>query len=178
MKARYVVDTNVLIAASAVFPLSGSAAIATPTDPELRQRVHDWLLEYKMSDTRMVLDSEGKIQDEYKKNMGFNDFGLQVVIHKYSTCAVDLVDVLYDDDGNGFLNEPLATVVHDLSDRKMIAAALETVVLPQGCAIANSGDTDWYDWVIPLLLVDIEVEQIIEDWTLAMWIRKKRESEM
>ena len=173
MRPRYVVDTNVLIAASAVLnPISSSAKDATPKDPELRQEVHEWLTEYQCSDSRMVLDGEGGINQEYCDNLGFNDFGRQVVIHKQSTCVVDYVDVLYDDNGHGYLEEPLASVIHDLSDRKMVAAALEALALEGGCVIANSGDTDWYDWVEALLKQGIEVEQIIRDWSYAKWVEK------
>lgn len=173
MRPRYVVDTNVLIAASAVFPLSPTAQTATPADPELRRQVHDWLNEYQASDSRMVLDGEGKIDQEYRDNVGFNDFGRQVIIHKWSTCAVDVVDVLYDDDGNGYLDEPLCSTIHDVEDRKMVAAALAALVLEGGCWIANSGDTDWYDWVDALKAHGVDVEQIIEVWSRAKWLAKK-----
>lgn len=174
MKARYVVDTNVLIAASATNPNSRAAREATPEDPELRQKVHNWLTEFDASTSRMVLDSESKIYDEYCNNLGFNDYGIQVIIHKYSQCACDTVEVLYDENGYGYLNEPLASVIHDWSDKKMVAAGLETIKCHGECAIANAGDTDWYDWEKVLLAVDLEVEQIIPEWSRKKWKEKKR----
>ena len=40
------VDTNVLIAASAAVPSSRAAAFATPDDPDLRLRVWNWLSDF------------------------------------------------------------------------------------------------------------------------------------
>ena len=105
MRPRYVVDTNVLIGASAINPDTPIAQDATPKDPALRLLVHAWLTEFESSRTRMVLDWQGKIQDEYGNKLGFNDYGRQVVLQKMSTSAVDFVDVLYDDDGHGYLDD-------------------------------------------------------------------------
>ncbi len=69
-----------------------------------------------------MLNGQGGIAREYANKLGFNDFGRQVVTHKWSTCQADQVDVLYDDD-NGFLDEPLQSIIHDPSDRKMVGAA-------------------------------------------------------
>ena len=65
MKARYVVDTNVLIAASAADPVHPKDIDATPADPKLRKVVWEWLYAFEQSDSRMVLDLEGRIYDEY-----------------------------------------------------------------------------------------------------------------
>lgn len=68
MKARYVVDTNVLIAASAADPAHPKDIDATPADPELRKVIWKWLYAFEQSDSRMVLDWAGHIQGEYGKN--------------------------------------------------------------------------------------------------------------
>ena len=52
MKARYVVDTNVLIAASAADPQHPKEIDATPTDPVVRMQVWDWLNQYAQSESR------------------------------------------------------------------------------------------------------------------------------
>lgn len=174
MRPRYVVDTNVLIAASAIDPNSPVAQDATPDDPALRSQVLAWLQEFETSSTRMVLDWENKIQDEYGNKLGFNDYGRQVVIHKISTSKVDFVDVLYDDDGHGCLDESLALVIHDRADRKMIAAALEAITCYHECAIANAADTDWYDWQPALEAAGIFVEQLLPEWSLAKWRSKQK----
>jgi len=165
MKARYVVDTNVLIAASAADPTHPKDIDATPAAPELREMVWKWLSEFDQSASRMVLDRTGRIYDEYCNKLGFNDYGIQVVVHKWSTAAVDDVDVEYDVQGYGVLPPALAPVMHDLEDRKMVAAALAAhAMFGEGC-IAFAGDTDWHDWEDALAAHQVQLEPIIEAWS-------------
>lgn len=172
MKSRYVVDTNVLIAASAVDADSPVAQDATPSDPSLRLKVWKWLDQFRESSSHMVLDGQQGIEEEYSHKLGFNDFGRQVVIHKYSTCAVDLVDVSYDENGDGVLNESLQTIVHDRADRKMVAAALDALDIHGDCAIAFAGDSDWHGWEDGLSDTGLELEPIIPEWSRAKYAEK------
>lgn len=169
MNPRYVVDTNVLIAASSV---QNVQIEATPIDLDLREEIWRWLFGFEQSTSKLTLDGQGKIEAEYGHKLGFNDYGRQVVIHKYSTCAVDLVDVEYDQDGHALLDEPLQTIIHDRADRKMVAAALEGNKLEGSCAIAFAGDTDWHGWEHELLKVGLELKPIIEDWSRAKYAAK------
>jgi len=166
MKPRYVVDTNVLIAASAGnAPHSVIAKDATPDNPDLRLKVLEWLTDFQQSSTRLVLDYQWEIDKEYRRKMDyFNDFGLQVIQNKWDNCAVDLVDVVYDDHGHALLQEPLQTIVHDCSDRKMVAAAVEAINYYGETTIANASDSDWYEWEAGLLAAGVIVEQILDDW--------------
>jgi len=172
MKDRYVVDTNVLIAASAVDADSAIARNTTPSDPALRMKVWEWLDTFQQDTSKLVLDGQGGIEQEYGKKLGFNDFGRQVVLQKWSTGAVDLVDVQYDANGDGILDEPLQTVVHDRADRKMVAAALDAKDQYGFCAIAFAGDTDWHGWENDLLDAGLELEPIIPEWSLAKYKEK------
>lgn len=167
MKARYVVDTNVLIAASAADPHQPKDIDATPPDPLLRMQVWAWLDRFQQSESRLVLDFAGGIYREYTESrwLGFNDFGIQVVMHKWSTAAVDYVPVDYDADGNGVLPDTLSPVIHDAADKKMVAAALASHALHgEGC-VAFAGDTDWHDWETALGQHQVLLEPIIEDWS-------------
>lgn len=165
LKARYVVDTNVLIAASAADPVHPSAVDATPSDPQWRMEVWSWLCDFQLSASRLVLDGDGQIYDEYNHKLGFNDFGIQVVMHKWSTAAVDNVLVEYDEVGDGVLPEALQNVVHDAADRKMVAAALSShAEFGEGC-VAFAGDTDWHDWEAALDAHQVLLEPIIEAWS-------------
>lgn len=165
MKARYVVDTNVLIAASAGDPTHPKDIDATPAEPELREMVWKWLSDFEQSASRMVLDRAGHIYAEYGNKLGFNDYGIQVVMHKWSTAAVDDVDVEYDVQGYGVLPPTLVPVVHDLEDRKMVAAALAVhAMFGEGC-IAFAGDTDWHDWEGALTAHQVQLEPIIKAWS-------------
>ena len=103
MKERYVVDTNVLIAASAGDPQDPKDIDATPEDPSLRLKIFCWLEEFRASPSRLVFDDAWKIYREYTNKLNDQDFGIQVVIHKLSTSAVDNVRVEYDDNGHGCL---------------------------------------------------------------------------
>ena len=159
------VDTNVLIAASAADLVHPKNIDATPPDPALRLKVWEWLSAFEQGDAHMVLDESGKIFEEYGRKLGFGDFGLQVVMHKWSTAAVDDVPVDYDVDGSGILPAELSLVVHDAADRKMVAAALAAHVLfGEGC-VAFAGDTDWHDWETDLARHDVLLEPIIEQWS-------------
>ena len=173
MRARYVVDTNVLIAASAADPQHPKDIDATPTDPALREQVWYWLDQFQQSSAHLVLDDAGKIFDEYQNKLGFYDFGPQVVQRKWDMCAVDLVQVNYDADGHGILPSTLA-LVHDPADRKMVAAALAAHVLyGEGC-VAFAGDTDWHDWEGALHEQHVLLEPIIEAWSRQKHAEKKQ----
>ena len=173
MKARYVVDTNVLIAASAADPAHPTDIDATPEDPALRLRVWEWLEQFRSSDARLVLDTDNKIFDEYSKKLGFNDFGIQVVMHKMNTATTDDVTVQYDHDGHGVLPVSLVSVIHDLADRKMVAAALGAAQTVGVAPIAFAGDTDWHGWEDQLLRHGVVLEPLIEQWSRAKFTEKK-----
>lgn len=174
MKARYVVDTNVLIAASAADPVHPKDIDATPHDPALRQQVWQWLAEFDQSDCRLVLDEAGEIYREYNHKLGFNDYGIQVVMHKWSTAAVDNVQVAYDDQGHGVLPDMLIPVVHDLADRKIVAAALAAARQYGEAPIAFAGDTDWHEWEDALAQHGLVLEPLIEEWSRAKFRAKQQ----
>ena len=174
MRARYVVDTNVLIAASAADPTHPNDIDATPDDPALRLEVWKWLDGFQSGDSRLVLDGAGRLFEEYNRKLGFNDFGIQVVMHKWSTASVDDVYVDYDSHGEGMLPAALAPAIHDGEDKKMVAAALAShAMFGEGC-VAFAGDTDWHDWEDALVAHHVLLEPIIEDWSRAKHANKKR----
>lgn len=174
MKERYVVDTNVLIAASAADPKHAKDIDATPDDPMLREKVWEWLSKFKSSNSRMILDGEGKITDEYRNKLDYNDFGIQVLMYKWSTSAIDLVEVNYDANGDGVLPATLISIIHDRADRKMVAAALAShKEFGEGC-VAFAGDTDWHGWEESLGCHDILLEPIIGEWSRKKYAQKQR----
>jgi hypothetical protein len=135
--------------------------------------VWNWLSEFQSSESRLILDLENCIYEEYCKKLGFNDFGRQVVMEKWSTARVDYVNVDYDANGHGVLPPDLHAVVHDDEDRKMVAAALDArAVHGEGC-IAFAGDTDWHDWEVELIQAGLLLEPIIEQWSRAKHAEKK-----
>ena len=61
--AMFLVDTNVMLAASAISELSNAAARAMPREIELRELVYDWLMNFDLSDDHLVLDEAGLVVD-------------------------------------------------------------------------------------------------------------------
>lgn len=166
------VDTNVLVAASTADPIRPSDIDATPRDPKLRQQVWLWLSEFSESDARMVLDYGNEIYDEYCGCLGFNDFGRQVVIEKWSTAAVDNVELQWNGINYRVIPATLEPVIHDLADRKMVAAAIAAVAAHGPCPIAFAGDTDWHGWELALRDHGVALEPIIEAWSRAKYHEK------
>lgn len=174
MKDRYVVDTNVLIAASAAHPTNPKDIDATPEDPVQRILVWEWLCKFEESPSAMILDCEGGIVKEYENKLGFNDYGIQVLQYKWSTAEVDNVHVDYDSEGHGVLYPPLLEIIHDQADKKMVAAALAAYEEFGDSCVAFAGDTDWHDWEEHLLANNIDLEPIIEIWSRKKHADKKK----
>jgi hypothetical protein len=172
MKHRYVIDTNVLIAASAGHPVAPTDIDATPNDPEVRLRVFQWLERFESSESRLVLDCGNEIFTEYGRKLESNDYGLQVVRHKWDTAKVDCVDLEPSVHGYCTLPEPVRDAVHDPADRKFAAAAYVTENTEGDCAIAFASDTDWHGWEDVLADHGISLEAVIEDWSRPKYLEK------
>jgi hypothetical protein len=164
--SRCVIDTNVLIGASAVDLSSPSAHKAIPEDPVLRMKIREWLEIFCQSDARLVLDHQWRIRREYNDNLNadFPDFGLLVVRHKWDTGATDGVDVKYDAHGHAKLEPGLNKVVLDRSDRKFVAAALAANTEFGECALAFAGDSDWRPTMPKLEATGLEMVDVIPEW--------------
>ncbi len=64
---KHVIDTNVLLVASAADVASPFAPDATPVEEAgLRRKVLEWLMAFEGSERRMVIDWGWVIVDEYK----------------------------------------------------------------------------------------------------------------
>ena len=120
----------------------------------------------------MVLDRDQEIQNEYESKLGFNDFGIQVVMHKWSTSSVEPVDLEPHGTSYKALPAQVAAAMHDLADHKMAAAAYVAVNTVGPCPIAFAGDTDWHGWETVLADHDIRLEPVIRDWSLAKYHEK------
>lgn len=148
----YLVDTNVMLAASAVQELSNLAVRAMPQEVELREMIFEWLAEFDQSDFRIVLDEEGLVRAEYDRNMPFNmhqqEYGMQVLQNKLDRNLVEYVPI--DSlEANGEHIAVLApnheALVTDREDRKWVACALATQILHEKMpTIVYGAETDWY----------------------------------
>lgn len=178
--ARYVVDTNVPIAASAAMARRRGATLlphhreVSPPDPARQEQVLRWLEGFAASPAHLVLDVAGAINVQYHHKLEFHDYGIEVEIAKLYRDEVDRVQVDYDRDGAGILPQPLDEVVHDLADRKMAAAALLALCLPGSSAIVFAGDTDWHDWESELTRTGLILLPLIPDWSRTRHAQKQR----
>ncbi len=119
------VDSNVLIVASAVDEGSPFRPDATPVEEAaLRQQVFDWLEAFEADPTRhAVLDVDWHVCATCRYKLTDQDYGWLAMMHKMDRGEVVWVDVLLDKNGNAVLPPELAEAVTDLADRKMVAAA-------------------------------------------------------
>lgn len=85
---------------------------------------------------------------------------------------MDNVNVQYDADSHAVLQPPLNSIVHDLADRKMVAAAVEARKQYGESTIAFAGDTDWHDWEQARIHAGLSLEPLIEDWFRAKHAEK------
>jgi hypothetical protein len=148
----FLVDTNVMIAASAVNELSRRFPDAMPEEIELREIVFEWLALFQQSDNWIALDEPGLIHDEYERNLPFNaraqEYGMQVLQYKLDrNQAIYLPIESLEANGEhiAVLEPEHEGLVNDRADRKWVASALSArthceVVPP----IVYGAETDWH----------------------------------
>lgn len=148
----YLVDTNVMMAASAVSALSNQATRAMPREVELREQVYQWLAEFDESLDHMVMDEEGLVRAEYERNMPFNrreqEYGMLVLQNKHDRSLVDYVPIeALEANGEhiAVLEPTLEALVTDREDRKWVACALAAqILLGEMPPIVYAAETDWF----------------------------------
>ncbi|WP_447781225.1 hypothetical protein [Stenotrophomonas riyadhensis] len=178
---KHVIDTNVLLVASAAHEASPFSEGATPIeDRALREIVFDWLVSFHVSEKKIVLDWEWIIVDEYRgvsrrEKLTEQDYGLLVVLEKFSKGHFFGFQLAWDELGSAAVSDAnLSQVVTDHADRKMVAAVLAAGGSSEGCSLVNSCDTDWYDWQDAMESAGIFVEQLVgAEWCHPKWLAKK-----
>lgn len=178
---KHVIDTNVLLVASAAHDSSPFLADATPVEEiHLRRRVLEWLMAFEVAERSIVLDFGWKIFAEYKgenrrAKLTEQDYGLLVVLQKYSTGKALSVSLQWESPQRARIDHPELTVaIKDDADRKMVAAVLAAGCAGGGCNLVNACDTDWYDCQPQLEAADIFVEQLIgNEWCHPIWQKKQ-----
>ena len=169
----YLVDTNVMLAASAVSELSNLAVRAMPQEIELRELIYEWLADFDQSDRRIVLDEEGLVRDEYERNMPFNlreqEYGMQVLQYKLDRNLADYVPI--DSlEANGehiaVLDPAHEALVTDREDRKWVACALAAQILfDQVPPIVYGAETDWFIEEAQLRGIGLCFQKLLpDDW--------------
>ena len=170
-----VIDTNVLIVASAADSTSPFHPHATPVqEAQLRKKILDWLIAFESDAERhVVLDNNWYICKEYQNKLSEQDYGWLAIMHKIDNNHVVWVGLELDDDGNAILPITLTPAITDLADRKMVAAVLAGKYQVQECCLTNACDTDWLDCSDTLKAHQITVENIIHDWLYTKWTEKQ-----
>lgn len=169
----YLVDTNVMLAASAVSELSNQAVRAMPQEIELREVIYAWLADFDQSDRRIVLDEEGLVRAEYERNMPFNlreqEYGMQVLQYKLDRNLADYVPI--DSlEANGehiaVLDPAHEALVTDREDRKWVACALAAQILfDQVPPIVYGAETDWFIAEAQLRGIGLCFQRLLpDDW--------------
>ncbi|MFA6699225.1 MAG: hypothetical protein WCS28_03560 [Thiomicrospira sp.] len=169
----YLVDTNVMLAASAVSELSNLAVRAMPQEIELREMIYEWLADFDQSERRIVLDEEGLVRDEYERNMPFNlheqEYGMLVLQYKLDRNLADYVPI--DSlEANGehiaVLDPAHEALVTDREDRKWVACALAAQILfNQVPLIVYGAETDWFIAEAQLQGIGLCFQRLLpDDW--------------
>ncbi len=148
----YLIDTNVMLAASAVSELSNHTVRAMPQEIELREMIFEWLADFDQSDRRIVMDEVGLVRDEYERNLPFNlreqEYGMQVLQSKLDRNLADYVPI-ESLEANGehiaVLDPAHEALVTDREDRKWVACALAAQILfDRVPPIVYGAETDWF----------------------------------
>ncbi len=171
MAEARVVDTNVLIVASAADDGSPFQPNATPVQEEsLRKQVFDWLVGFEQDAERhAVLDWDWLICGEYQNKLTEQDYGWLALMIKKDRDEVVWIGLETDRNGHAVLPDSLALAVTDLDDRKMVAAVLAASKEGHACKLVNACDTDWLDCAEALATHGVAVEHLIEPWLKAKW---------
>lgn len=169
--AMYLVDTNVMLAASAISELSNVALRAMPLEVELREKIYEWLVTFDQSDDRIVLDDVGLVRCEYERNMPHNwreqEYGMYVLQSKIDRMQVD--DVPIDSlEANGehiaLLDPAHEGLVADREDRKWVACALSAQILHEEMpTIVYGAETDWFMATKQLEAIGLCFERLLPD---------------
>lgn len=177
MPESRVVDTNVLIVASAAHDTSPFPGNETPiTEAQLRDQVLVWMEAFEKDQQRhAVLDWDWYICSEYQNKLTEQDYGWLALMHKRDKSEVVWVGIEVDEHSHAMLPPGLAARVTDLADRKMVAAAMAVDDELRPCKLTNACDTDWLDCDDALREAGVEAEHLLKDWLHEKWNQKKGE---
>lgn len=175
MPESRVVDTNVLIVASAAHTESPFSENETPVnEAKLREQVLTWMEAFEKDAQRhAVLDWDWHIGAEYRKKLTEQDYGWLALMHKRDKSEVVWVGIEVDEHDHAMLPPALAASVTDLDDRKMVAATIAVDDDARPCKLTNACDTDWLDCADALKAAGVETEHLLGDWLHDKWMEKK-----
>lgn len=134
-------------------------------DLVLIRRVFDWVESFRADEARLlVMDKpEQTILGEYRSKLETHHYGRKVVQHKFDTGALAIAQLSYTANGAelvAVLPPEVEALLHDLGDRKMVAAAYEAKA-----PIINATDSDWTEPAVQEALghLGVTVVQLLTD---------------
>ena len=130
-----VVDTNVWATAG-----KSVADVDTIEEADCIEYCADWIQWFLESNCKILVDSEGKVIDEYQTYIGQGRLPESKLSQVYSELWGKLEFKVIQFDGSGYAILPEYISFHDLADRKFVALAL---TCEPYAPIYNSLDTDW-----------------------------------
>ena len=130
-----VVDTNVWITAGKL-----AAEVETIEEADCIEACVDWTQSFLSGDQRVLVDSEGKVFDEYWTYVSQGRFPGSSLFELYTHLweRFEFIEIEFDRDGYARLPDDID--FHDRADRKFVALAISTTPY---APIINAADSDW-----------------------------------
>ena len=132
---KVVVDTNVWATAG-----KSIAEVETIEEADCIEHCADWIVEFLDGNYKLIVDSIGKVIDEYQYYILPGRFPESELNRLYSELwgRLEYVEIEFDEGGHAVL--PKTVFFHDPADRKFVALAL---ACDPYAPIYNATDTDW-----------------------------------
>ncbi len=156
---KVVVDTNVWATAGKTI-----AEVDTIDEADCIERCADWIVEFLDGNYKLIVDSNGKVIDEYNYYILPGRFPESELNRLYSELwgRLEYVDIEFDEAGHAVL--PETVFFHDPADRKFVALAL---ACDPYAPIYNTTDTDWTKEREQLIASDIIVKELCPEYIAA-----------
>lgn len=156
---KVVVDTNVWATAGKTI-----AEVDTIEEADCIEHCADWIVEFLDGNFKLIVDSNGKVIDEYNYYILPGRFPESELNRLYSELwgRLEFVDIEFDEAGYAVL--PEIVCFHDPADRKFVALAL---ACDPYAPIYNATDTDWTKEREQLIANDLIVEELCPEYIAA-----------
>ena len=155
-----VVDTNVWFAAGKL-----ASEVETLEEADCIESCIDWTSAFLSGDKRVLVDTAGKVFDEYWAYVSLGRFPGSSLFELYNNLweRFETREIDFDEDGFAILPEKIS--FHDLADRKFVALALSCTPF---APIFNASDTDWEKEREPLAQNGLTVHELCPDYIEVM----------
>lgn len=133
--SNIVVDTNVWITAG-----KRASEVESIEEADCIEACIDWTSAFLAGDARVLVDTDGKVFDEYWVYVSLGRFPGSSLFELYNNLWERFESMKIDFDEDGYAVLPGTISFHDTADRKFIALALSCTPF---APIYNAADTDW-----------------------------------